>query len=114
FHDALTNLSNRALFMDRLRGATGRAVSRIKRGGQYLFAVLFLDLDRFKVVNDSLGHHFGDQLLIEIARRLQVCLRPGDTIARLGGDEFAILIEDMTDLTDATRVAERVQTELRV
>ncbi|HEY4491262.1 MAG TPA: PAS domain S-box protein, partial [Acidobacteriota bacterium] len=114
FHDALTNLSNRALFMDRLSGAAARATSRARRGGRYLFAVLFLDLDRFKVINDSLGHLIGDQLLISIARRLEKCLRPGDTIARLGGDEFAILIEDILDVEDAITVAKRIQSDLKM
>ncbi|HSE40971.1 MAG TPA: EAL domain-containing protein [Acidobacteriota bacterium] len=109
FHDALTNLSNRALFMDRLAGAVARA----RRREDYLFAVLFLDVDRFKVVNDSLGHIVGDLLLIAIARRLEICLRPGDTVARLGGDEFAILLEDISDVSDSIRVAERIQKELQ-
>lgn len=105
FHDALTGLPNRALFMDRL----GLAIAHSKRRKEYFFAVLFLDLDRFKVVNDSLGHMIGDQLLISMARRLEFFLRPGDTVARLGGDEFAILLDDITDISDATRVAERIQ-----
>ncbi len=109
FHDALTNLSNRALFMDRLAGAVARA----RRREDYWFAVLFLDIDRFKVVNDSLGHIVGDLLLIAIARRLEICLRPGDTVARLGGDEFAILLEDISDISDSIRVAERIQKELQ-
>lgn len=109
FHDALTNLSNRALFMDRLAGA----VARGRRREDYLFAVLFLDIDRFKVVNDSLGHLSGDQLLVTIARRLEVCLRPGDTVARMGGDEFAILLEDISEVSDSIRVAERIQRELQ-
>lgn len=109
FHDALTNLSNRALFMDRLAGAAART----RRREDYTFAVLFLDVDRFKVVNDSLGHVVGDQLLISIARRLEKCLRPGDTVARLGGDEFAILLEDIADVSDSIRVAERIQTDLQ-
>ncbi|HEY9846098.1 MAG TPA: EAL domain-containing protein, partial [Candidatus Caenarcaniphilales bacterium] len=109
-HDALTDLPNRAFFMDRLR----RAVERINRHEDYLFAVLFLDLDRFKVVNDSLGHLVGDQLLIAIARRLEACLRPGDLVARLGGDEFTILLEEITDLSEATIVANRIQAELAV
>ncbi|HSP06734.1 MAG TPA: PAS domain S-box protein, partial [Acidobacteriota bacterium] len=108
FHDALTNLSNRALFMDRLAGAVARA----RRREDYLFAVLFLDVDRFKVVNDSLGHLAGDQLLVTMARRLETCLRPGDTVARLGGDEFAVLLEDISDVSDSIRVAERIQREL--
>ena len=108
FHDALTGLPNRALFMDRL----GRSVERAKRREDCLFAVLFLDLDRFKNVNDSLGHTMGDELLIASARRLDACLRPSDTIARLGGDEFVILFEDIKDISDATRVTERIQEEL--
>ncbi len=110
FHDALTDLPNRALFFDRLT----HAVDRAKRRRDYAFAVLFLDLDRFKVVNDSLGHRVGDQLLIGIARRLEACLRPGDTVARLGGDEFTVLLEDVKGVSDATRVAERIQNALRV
>ncbi|HEX8835234.1 MAG TPA: CHASE2 domain-containing protein, partial [Abditibacteriaceae bacterium] len=108
FFDALTNLPNRALFMDRL----GRALARAKRRDDYLFAVLFLDLDRFKVVNDSLGHAAGDTLLIQVARRLELCLRPGDTAARLGGDEFTVLLDDISDVAGATRVVERIQHEL--
>lgn len=108
FHDALTGLPNRAFFMDRLE----RVVAYGKRHEDYLFAVLFLDLDRFKVINDSLGHLFGDQLLLGIARRLKTCLRPTDTVARLGGDEFTILLEDIEDVSDAIRVADRLQAEL--
>ena len=107
-HDALTGLANRVLFIERLE----RAISLANRNEDYLFAVLFLDLDRFKVINDSLGHVVGDQLLIAIARRLETCLRSGDTIARLGGDEFAILLEDIKDTNYATQIAERVQKEL--
>lgn len=105
FHDVLTGLANRALFMDRL----GHVVELANRRDNFLFAVLFLDLDRFKVVNDSLGHMVGDQLLIDLTRRLQSCLRTGDTIARLGGDEFAILLEDIDDTDDAIDVAKRIQ-----
>ncbi len=107
-HDVLTGLPNRALFMDLL----GRSVARSKRRKGYLFGVLFLDLDRFKIVNDSLGHLIGDQLLVGIARRLEKCLRPEDTVARLGGDEFTVLLDDINDASDATRVAERVHKEL--
>jgi diguanylate cyclase (GGDEF)-like protein len=110
FHDVLTGLPNRALFMNHL----GRAVEHGKRYQDYLFAVLFLDLDRFKVINDSLGHRLGDQLLIATARRLESCLRPTDTIARLGGDEFIILLENLSDISDTIRVAERIQTELKL
>ena len=108
FHDALTGLPNRALFVDHLK----LSVERAKRKGGQLFAVLFLDLDRFKVINDSLGHMIGDQLLVGIARRLERCLRPGDTVARLGGDEFTILLEDIARLDEATEVAERLHREL--
>jgi diguanylate cyclase (GGDEF)-like protein/PAS domain S-box-containing protein len=108
FHDALTGLSNRALFIDRLK----LALARHKRLGADHFAVLFLDLDRFKVINDSLGHTIGDQLLVGIARRLETCLRPGDTVARLGGDEFTILLEDVTDAREVTAIAQRIQKEL--
>ena len=108
FHDALTGLPNRTLFMDRLR----YAVERAKRRDDYLFAVLFLDLDRFKDINDSLGHFVGDQLLIAIANRLQKDLRSTDTVARMGGDEFVILLEDISDISDATRIADQLQSEL--
>ena len=108
FYDALTGLPNRALFMERLE----RALKQLERKEEYIFAVLFLDLDRFKVVNDSLGHVLGDQLLIAIACRLKACLRSGDTIARLGGDEFTILLEGFEDVSYAISVAERIQAEL--
>jgi diguanylate cyclase (GGDEF)-like protein/PAS domain S-box-containing protein len=108
FHDALTGLPNRALFMDRL----GSALARSVRKPQYLFAVLFLDVDRFKTVNDSLGHRAGDQLLIQISRALAGVLRPGDTVARLGGDEFTILLDDLASTQDALRVAERIRESL--
>ena len=108
FHDALTGLPNRALFMNRLE----RVVEYSKRHEDYLFAILFLDLDRFKVINDSLGHSLGDEFLIAIASRLEACIRPMDTAARLGGDEFTILLEDINDSSDAIQVAERIQAEL--
>ncbi|HLL77110.1 MAG TPA: EAL domain-containing protein [Pyrinomonadaceae bacterium] len=107
-HDALTGLPNRALFMDHLK----LAIDRAKRRPGQIFALLFLDLDRFKVINDSLGHMIGDQLLVAIARRLEAHLRPGDTVARLGGDEFTVLLEDINDVSEATEVAERLQAEL--
>jgi diguanylate cyclase (GGDEF)-like protein/PAS domain S-box-containing protein len=108
FHDVLTGLPNRALFMDHLK----LSVERGKRREDRLFAVLFLDLDRFKIINDSLGHMVGDQLLVGIARRLEICLRPGDTVARLGGDEFTILLEDLSNVTEVIDVAERLQKAL--
>ncbi|MEA5535242.1 PAS domain S-box protein [Crocosphaera sp. XPORK-15E] len=107
-HDPLTHLPNRILFMDRLE----HALERQKRRPDFSFAVLFLDLDEFKVVNDSLGHSIGDQLLQEIARRLHQCLRSDDTLARLGGDEFAILLEDIGNLKDAIKIAERIHQDL--
>ncbi|MGE3821725.1 MAG: diguanylate cyclase, partial [Isosphaeraceae bacterium] len=108
YHDVLTGLPNRALFTDRL----GRAVMRAKRSDGYLFAVLFLDLDGFKVINDSLGHMAGDHLLMGIGRRLEACVRAGDTVARLGGDEFAILVNDINDVDDALTMVNRIQEEL--
>jgi diguanylate cyclase (GGDEF)-like protein len=108
FHDALTGLPNRALLTDHLK----LAIERSKRRPEHLFAVLFLDLDRFKNINDSLGHTIGDQLLIAIARRVDGCLRPMDTVARLGGDEFAILLDGLEDFNAAIHVAQRVQDEL--
>ncbi len=108
FYDALTGLPNRALFMERLGHAQARA--RGRSGGA--FAVLFLDLDRFKLVNDSMGHRAGDQLLVAIAGRLERIRRAGDTVARLGGDEFAVLVEGVDDAASAGRVADRVHREL--
>lgn len=108
FHDALTGLANRALFTDRLEHALRLA----KRRKDYLFAVLFLDLDRFKVVNDSLGHAIGDRLLVSIARRLETCLRAGDTVARLGGDEFVLLLEDIDGINEATSIVNRLQRKI--
>ncbi len=110
FHDALTGLPNRAAFINRLR----HAINYSKRHSDYLFAVLFIDLDRFKVINDSLGHHQGDQFLLAIASRLEVCVRSIDTAARLGGDEFTILLEGIQDVSDAIKVAERVEHELKL
>ena len=107
-HDPLTELPNRLLFSDRL----AQALARAKRRKEPI-AMLFMDLDNFKVVNDSLGHEVGDGLLIAVARRLRDQLRPEDTIARLGGDEFAILLEGIASLSDATEVAERIAEMLR-
>jgi diguanylate cyclase (GGDEF)-like protein/PAS domain S-box-containing protein len=104
FHDPLTDLPNRALFIDR----TGMALARWRRDPQHRCAVLFLDLNRFKVVNDSLGHATGDALLTLIARMLSSCMRAEDTVARLGGDEFAILLHDAARDEDAVRAAERI------
>ncbi|HXV85521.1 MAG TPA: EAL domain-containing protein, partial [Gemmatimonadales bacterium] len=108
FHDALTGLPNRAFFISLL----DRAMKRTRRRADYLYAVLFVDFDRFKLVNDSFGHVVGDRLLVAVAQRLKGCLRPGDVVARLGGDEFTILLDDIRDVSDATRVAERIQQEL--
>lgn len=120
FHDVLTNLPNRALFLDRLQ----HAIMRGRRHSDYKFAVLFIDLDEFKIVNDSLGHSAGDELLIQISRQLAGCLRKSDSIcrsdaedpmnsedgslARLGGDEFTVLLEDISDVGNAVRVAQRI------
>jgi diguanylate cyclase (GGDEF)-like protein/PAS domain S-box-containing protein len=103
FHDELTRLANRALFLNRV----GHTVARVPRG-RHPSAVLFLDLDDFKKVNDSLGHAVGDELLVAAAARLTTCVRPGDTIARLGGDEFAVLLEDVDGMDDVVVVAERI------
>lgn len=123
FHDGLTDLPNRALFLDRLQ----HGLMRARRHSDYKFAVLFVDVDEFKVVNDSLGHSAGDELLVRIARRLTVGLRETDTLsrsaivdsqpgegdlARLGGDEFAVLLEDVFNPSDAIRVAQRIQEKL--
>ncbi len=109
-HDPLTNLPNRVLFMDRLQ----HVMERAKRHENFSFAVIFIDLDRFKVVNDSLGHNVGDLLLIESAHRLASCVRGADTVARLGGDEFVILLEELNDPEDYIRVANRIQFELAI
>jgi diguanylate cyclase (GGDEF)-like protein/PAS domain S-box-containing protein len=108
FHDALTSLPNRTFLSDRL----SLALARAKRNKDYRFAVLFLDLDRFKMVNDSLGHTLGDQLLVELGRRLESCMRKADTVARLGGDEFGMLLDGIKDPYDAIHIAERIQEEL--
>jgi PAS domain S-box-containing protein len=126
FHDGLTNLPNRALFLDRLQ----QALTLSKRHANYRFAVLLIDIDEFKIINESLGHAAGDELLIEVGRRLKESVRRADTVsrqrvggvterpanddtlARLGGDEFTILLDDLRDPIEAVRVAERVQTEL--
>ena len=128
FHDGLTNLPNRALFLDRLE----RAIAVSRRHNDFRFAVLFIDIDEFKVFNDSLGHSAGDDLLIQIARRLTACLRGADTVtrprpgeqsqlsigentlARPGGDEFVVLAEELRDPSDAIRMAKRIQERLAI
>jgi diguanylate cyclase (GGDEF)-like protein/PAS domain S-box-containing protein len=108
-HDALTQLPNRTLFLDRLQ----QAVDRAQRSPEFGFVVMLLDLDRFKVINDTLGHLLGDQLLMQAAPRLRSHLRTIDTVARFGGDEFAILLEDVTDVTAACYTAERILHDLK-
>ncbi|MBD2254347.1 sensor domain-containing protein [Nostoc parmelioides] len=110
FYDDLTGLPNRVLFMDRL----AQTINQAKESPNDLFAVLFLDLDRFKVVNDSLSHLVGDQLLVSFAQRLQSCLQPEDTLARLGGDEFAILLSHIQSIDDATHIAEKIHQALKL
>ncbi len=108
-HDTLTALPNRALFMELL----AQVIDRRRRHPEHRFAVLFLDIDRFKVVNDSLGHLVGDELLAAISRRLESCLRDGDVLARLGGDEFTILLNDLSHVDQASVIADRIQAVLR-
>jgi diguanylate cyclase (GGDEF)-like protein len=104
FHDALTGLPNRALLLDRLK----HVIEAGRRTPGQRFAVLFLDLDRFKVINDTLGHLVGDHLLVGVGQRIEACLRPGDTVARFGGDEFGVLLEEIAEPGDALLVAERI------
>jgi diguanylate cyclase (GGDEF)-like protein/PAS domain S-box-containing protein len=110
FHDALTDLPNRSLFTDRLQHAITTSVRR----GETCYAVLFLDMDRFKIINDSLGHLVGDKLLVAVGVRLSDCIRPGDTVARFGGDEFSILLKDISGLKGAVDVADRVHANLSI
>jgi diguanylate cyclase (GGDEF)-like protein len=117
FHDSLTGLPNRSLFLDRLSHALQLYQRRSHLNTNTFpeqFAVLFLDLDRFKIINDSLGHLAGDQLLMTVAERLVNCLRSGDTVARLGGDEFVMLIEEIEDINDVLEVVFRIQEALKV
>jgi diguanylate cyclase (GGDEF)-like protein/PAS domain S-box-containing protein len=107
-HDTLTGLPNRAALMTQLE----EAIAKTQVNSSYLYAVLFLDLDDFKATNDRLGHTAGDHLLIEIAHRLELCLRPSDQIARLGGDEFVIYLNNIHGIQDATQIAERIQVAL--
>jgi diguanylate cyclase (GGDEF)-like protein len=108
FHDALTGLPNRALFVDRLE----QVIGSVDRHPYEQYAVLFLDLDRFKVINDSLGHLAGDHLLVAVGERIASALRPGDTVARLGGDEFGVLLQGLKEPGEALQVAERIQKAL--
>jgi diguanylate cyclase (GGDEF)-like protein/PAS domain S-box-containing protein len=109
YYDTLTDLPNRQLFLDRL----GRALARTKRRRDRQVAVLFMDLDSFKIINDSLGHDTGDRLLVEVAKRLQRCLRPEDTLARFGGDEFTVLLEEVESADEALRVTQRITKKFR-
>jgi diguanylate cyclase (GGDEF)-like protein/PAS domain S-box-containing protein len=109
FHDGLTNLPNRALLLERLE----RASARYHRNRKHSFAILFLDLDQFKKVNDTRGHFLGDRMLVLAARRLETCVRAVDTVARLGGDEFVILMEDIRDILDASALCERILIQFR-
>ncbi len=107
-HDTLTNLPNRTLVMEIL----SRSIERAHRNKNYKFALLFLDLNRFKLVNDSLGHLAGDRFLVEISQRLAACLRSNDVVGRFGGDEFVVIVDDIKDVQQATLAAERIQAEL--
>ena len=107
-YDSLTGLANRTLFMEFLNTSLARSERREKST-----AVLFLDLDHFKEINDTLGHDAGDQLLVSVAKRVQGCVREGDMVARLGGDEFAIVLDDVADPNDARQIAEKILADLQ-
>jgi len=107
-HDTLTDLPNRNLVMEILL----RSIDRARRSDDYKFALLFVDLNRFKLVNDSLGHLAGDRFLVEISQRLTACLRSNDVVGRFGGDEFVVILDDIKDVDQACQAAERIQTEL--
>jgi diguanylate cyclase (GGDEF)-like protein len=109
FHDSLTSLPNRSRFHEHL----ARAIERARLSPRYQFAVMFLDFDRFKLINDSMGHGAGDELLVQVTRRLREHVRPTDVVARLGGDEFAILCTDLEREDAAVQLAERLQQALR-
>lgn len=108
-HDSLTNLPNRSAFTEEVKGI----IRYCQQNSEYIFAVLFIDLDRFKIINDSLGHLIGDELLIYVAKVLTDCSRSGDFVARLGGDEFTILLGQIDSIEDAEAIAERIQVQLK-
>jgi len=109
-YDSLTGLPNRVLLMDRIE----QALTHLKRNKKYLFAVLFLDIDRFKLINDTLGHEMGDKVLIACAKKFSQCVRSGDTVARLGGDEFIVLLLDLDSKEEGIQVAERIITNFNL
>ncbi|MEM9275142.1 MAG: EAL domain-containing protein [Cyanobacteria bacterium P01_F01_bin.143] len=109
-YDPLTDLPNRILFMQRLNNL----LQQLAQNQSNLFAVLFLDCDRFKLINDSLGHFVGDQVLSEIARRIKLCIKPSDTLARFGGDEFMVLVSELSDTNQASRIAQKIQNQLQL